>query len=378
MGQLTSVHLARWISSIDANHFEVHLFGSGGNKWIHQELQIFLNSQLPEGKMVMSQAQLIRDFWLSKIERLLRSNVIRGFLLLRKVRKQQFELVHFLDFQTAASLMAPLAKAWKREMTKLAVSNWGSDIYWYRRSNRQSKMIRTVLKAADFYTAECTRDIALARDYGYEGPAVKLLNGGGVKIGSAKSGHGLRRKIVVKGYQDMFGEAEEIVDLLIDSPGSFEGYEVVFVSTAKSVAKKLKEVQRNAQVSVSFSTYQVNRYSLGSAQVTALLSEAKIFIAKSKSDGASTMAIEAMAQGCIPIQSPTSCLAEYLTPAIANLQPSSNTKSDFIISIEKALSLAGEEAEVLAFQSANLARDAISRESTSININNFYLQSLTN
>jgi glycosyltransferase involved in cell wall biosynthesis len=337
---------------------------------------MILNSQPPELKFVVSKSQLNRDFWLNKLERLLGSNFFRGFLLLCKVKRQQFELVHFLDFQTAAFLMAPMPKTWKRLATKLAVSNWGSDIYWHRRSNRQSKLIRKVLSAVDFYSAECTRDIHLARDFGYEGPAVRLLNGGGVQIKSADSKAHERKKIVVKGYQDVFGEAEDIVGLLLQEPEVFEGYEVVFVSAARSVVKKLKEVQSAAQVSISFSAYQVNRYSLGAAQVSNLLSDAKIFVAKSKSDGASTMALEAMAQGCIPIQSPTSCLGEYLTPAIAGLQPRTNSASDFLISIVNALELPGHEAEALAFDSAKIAREAISRESTSVNINNFYLKAV--
>ncbi len=366
------MHLARWISSIDQRRFEVHLFGSGGNQWIHSELETYLDSQQAKVPQLVSRRQLIRDFWLSKAERLLAPGVLRSPLLLLKVRREGFELVHFLDFQTAGYLLTPLSRLWGRSGVTLAISNWGSDIYWYGSSKRHSKLISKVLQLVHFYTAECSRDIELARKFGYRGEAMKLLNGGGVRINSAISGLDTRRKIVVKGYQDRFGEAEDLVELMADYPEIFDGYEIVFVSTASSVKERITREIDQDRVQVSVNNYEVNRYALSSSDMSELLSQAKIFIAKSKSDGASTMALEALAEGCIPIQSPTSCLAEYLTPSILSLQPRTNTKEAFLNSIKNALALPGHEAEALAIECAEVARQDISREATSFGINEFY------
>ncbi len=357
---------------MDDRHFEVHLFGSGGNKWIHSELDEFLTTRSSGVKTLVSRHQLVRDFWLSKIERLLGSNILRSLLLFREVRRENYDLVHFLDFQTAGYLITPISRWWKKSGVKLAVSNWGSDIYWYRGSSRHSKLISKVLSVVHFYTAECTRDIELARAFGYRGPAVRALNGGGVRIQTTSSSVSKRTKIVVKGYQDLFGEAEELVELITENPDVFQGYEVVFVSTARSVVKRIaNEVDRD-RIQITVNTYEQNRYAISSSSISELLANSKIFIAKSKSDGASTMALEALAEGCIPIQSPTSCLAEYLTPAILSLQPLTNTKKDFLASIQNALSLPCSEAKALAIECAESARAEISREATSKTINEFY------
>lgn len=376
VGQLTSVHLSRWVSSIDPNLFEVHLYGSGGNNWVHPELDSLLKSQRHLLQFTYSPGQLRRDFWLSKLEKLIGANLFRAVFLYRYARKRGFDMVHFLDFQTAAYLMTPFSGAWKNSRKILAVSNWGSDIFWFGKKSKHDRLIRKVLETAHFYSAECDRDIALARECGFRGSAIKILNGGGVHVGKGHLGTSDRTTILIKGYQDVFGEAEELLEILVRNKSDFQGFEVVFVSAAKSLVRKISLLPKDFPVDIKFHSYSVNRYSLGAAEVSALFAESRLFIAKSKSDGASTMAIEALAHGCIPIQSPTSCLSEYLTPELKEFQPKSNSSMDFIKSIRAALRLSAAESERLAFEGARLAEPEISRGATSARIQKFYLEAL--
>lgn len=376
VGQLTSVHLSRWVSSINPNLFEVHLYGSGGNNWVHPELDSLLGSQGHRLRFTYSPGQLRRDFWLSKFEKLIGANVFRAVFLYRFARKRGFDMVHFLDFQTAAYLMTPFSGAWKKSRTVMAVSNWGSDIYWYGKKTKHDRLIRKVLETAHFYSAECDRDIALARECGFRGNASKILNGGGVHVDRAHLGKSNRTTILIKGYQDVFGEAEEVLEMVVRNESDFQGFEVVFVSAAKSLVRKILLLPKDFPVDVKFHSYSVNRYSLGASEVSALFAESRLFIAKSKSDGASTMAIEALAHGCIPIQSPTSCLSEYLTPDLKEFQPKSNSSTDFVESIRAALRLSAAESERLAFEGARLAESEISRGATSARIEKFYLEAL--
>lgn len=62
------------------------------------------------------------------------------------------------------------------------VTNWGSDIYLFGRLREHQKTIAQILDSCDYYSCECTRDIALARELGFKGNVLPVIpNSGGME-----------------------------------------------------------------------------------------------------------------------------------------------------------------------------------------------------
>ena len=74
----------------------------------------------------------------------------------------------------------------------------------------------------------------------------------------------------------------------------------------------------------------------------------------------------------MPIQSPTSCLSEYLSEKTRSLQPKHNDIDSFRLSIVEALSIQAPELSEMAFDSARQASSLISKPDTKVKINQLY------
>jgi glycosyltransferase involved in cell wall biosynthesis len=371
VGQLTSVHFARWLSQIDTEKVEGLLYGSGGNKWVHPELEDLLSAA---SSFQLNRRQLKIDFWLSKFERVLGSPWFRSQILLRIAKWQGFDAVHFFDFQNSAYLMLPKFSAWKKLPIHLIASNWGSDLFWYRNVRRHRTKLMRCLSLIDFYTAECARDLELSRELGFRGKDFLILNGGGIEILEPSETLTERDVIVVKGYQDRFGQAGEILDLISANTELFGGYKIVFLSAAPAIRGRISSMKELTGLDMSFESFGDNRYPKNLEDLRELFSASRILISKSKSDGVATLALEALSSGCMPIQSPTSCLSEYLSLDTRNLQPKRNDIDSFRLSIVEALSIQDFELSEMAFDSARQASSLISKPETKVKINQLYAE----
>jgi DtxR family Mn-dependent transcriptional regulator len=114
-------------------------------------------------------------------------------------------------------------------MSKWLATNWGSDIFYFGRMPGHAHQIRRVCEAIDLYSCECHRDVGLAREFGYKGPALPVLpNSGGIDVARVQLLRDVkppskRKMIMVKGYDHFVGRAmvslsvlERFSDLLKD------------------------------------------------------------------------------------------------------------------------------------------------------------------
>ena len=49
-------------------------------------------------------------------------------------------------------------------------TNWGSDIFLFGKLPEHREKISRILNYADYYSAECHRDVKIARESGFHGP----------------------------------------------------------------------------------------------------------------------------------------------------------------------------------------------------------------
>jgi hypothetical protein len=63
----------------------------------------------------------------------------------------------------------------KPQGLRFIATNWGSDIFWFQRFPKHRAKLQALLKLADAYSAECHRDVALARELGFTGDALPVI-----------------------------------------------------------------------------------------------------------------------------------------------------------------------------------------------------------
>jgi hypothetical protein len=113
-------------------------------------------------------------------------------------------------------------------------TNYGSDIYWFARFPNHKKKIQKVLRLADMYSAECHRDLVLATELGFKGIFLPLIpNAGGIKPIDQESvieSWGLRKIILIKGYEGWAGRANLILEALELAKSQIAEFDVVCYS----------------------------------------------------------------------------------------------------------------------------------------------------
>ncbi|HXT65028.1 MAG TPA: glycosyltransferase, partial [Pyrinomonadaceae bacterium] len=216
-----SVHTSRWINQIADEGWDLHLFPSSESP-LHQDyrnLTAYYFERNPRAQL--HQSVKTRVLWpltrggsrvRSLAGRLSPNWTDRAEWLARVIRKIKPDIVHALEFQEAGYLIASTKALFAPgEFPPLIVSNWGSDIYLYGPLPDHTEKIKGVLKAADYYTAECERDVTLAREYGFTGSAWPVLPAaGGFDIENmrqyAQPGPASQRRVIaLKGYQHWAG-----------------------------------------------------------------------------------------------------------------------------------------------------------------------------
>jgi len=321
VGMADSVHLARWLSQFSNQNIDFVVFPSSPHRQIHQILRkLILDTNSAMTVRILPTSMRWLAFPLSAFD-ILFKNWFRSRLLRGLIRKDSFDLIHVLELQHAGYLL--LATKFASESPKVFITNWGSDIYWYEKFPKHKAKIIRLLQIASFYSAECQRDIEIVRRLGYTGITMPVIpNSGGIDLDQVPKNSAppsQRKKIMIKGYTGFVGQAIIALKACEVAAGHLRGFEIAIYSASwksRIRALRLKHVHK-IQVTIL-------KKRTPHAEMLRHFSEARIYIGISLSDGISTSLLEAMATGCYPIQTSTSCANEWLTKdsgSIVNLDP---------------------------------------------------------
>jgi hypothetical protein len=327
IGMADSVHLANWLQNMSVLSVDVTLVSSSPHRQVHPKILALINAPSQPG-MSLTMPNWSRNFGLAlwMLDRFLGEQV-RGVLVRSLIQKLKPDLIHVVEFQHAGYiLLRALSSSFTGERPKIMSSNYGSDIYWFRKFPKHRRRISELLKITDHYTSECARDVALAKELGFTGASTLMPNTGGVneellleqQVAANAAG---RRLILLKGYQNKFGQALEGVSSLFRLRKTLKEFEIVSISTNIITALALSVLRIFSGLRVSFHL----KGSLTHAEVLSLMSRARVYVGLSKTDGISTSLLEAMAMGAFPIQTGTSCASEWIE----------NGKSGAIVSLGK-------------------------------------------
>lgn len=310
IGMADSVHVARWLSQFVDQPIDFTLFPSSPHRRIHPGVKQLLHFETETMTVVIKPA-LMRwlAFPLSVLDLLL-ANIFRSRLLRRVIEKESFDLIHVMELQHAGYLLLDAGLA--QNLPKIFITNWGSDIYWFQQFPKHKQRIVELLGIASAYSAECNRDIEIVRNLGYSGVVMPVIpNSGGIDMSGLlrdSSPTRQRKKIIIKGYTGFVGRALMTLRALEEVADCLDGYEVLIYSASLRVRLRALVLRFKHRVTV-----RIIKKRTPHAAMLRHFSESRIYIGISLSDGISTSLLEAMATGCYPIQSSTSCASEWLT-----------------------------------------------------------------
>jgi hypothetical protein len=314
VGMADSIHVARWVQNMRELEVRVILMSSSPHRRVHPILKNLLSND-PSQRLRISMPSWSKNFsLLLALADLLAGDRIRGLLLARLIARVRPDLVHLLEIQHAGYIYNRGLAFMGSDPPVLAVSNYGSDIYWFGRFESHRRKLRRLLSKTDIYTCECRRDVKLAIDQGLLDRTYHVIpNTGGIDEGVINSGTAFesassRRLVLIKGYQGIFGRALVALRAVWRIRDSLAGFKVITFASNLTTIAAVKFLRIFGRIDIT----ALRKGALQHPEMLQLFSKARIYLGLSKSDGISTSMLEAMALGAFPIQTDTSCANEWI------------------------------------------------------------------
>lgn len=233
-------------------------------------------------------------------------------VLARLIRQLKPDLIHSMEFQHCGYNVLRAKELSREGFPPWLATNWGSDIYYFSRFEDHRTQIARLLQNIDFYSCECRRDIALARELGMRAAVMPVMpNTGGLELGTVGE---LRRRyepskrdlIMVKGYQHFAGRALTALDAIERCEALLDRFRVIVFSPSAETVDRVFQIRDRTDINIEVLFYANH------AKMLRLFSKARIYLGVSISDAISTSMLEAMAMGAFPIQTNTSCCDEWI------------------------------------------------------------------
>jgi hypothetical protein len=349
VAQAVSPHTARWISQLQDQGWDIHLFDMLGS-FPHPELRgiteyslVFPRKISPEKAISYGHPFFLKHgldpFPLSLLgfftRRIFRNRVQK---LAKVIRDIQPDVIHSMEMQTETYHLLKVLELFKGKLpAPWILTTWGSDIYHFRQFPEHLEKIQKVLANCDYLLPDCARDEVIARELGFKGSVPMILPAaGGYHISEMRS-HikesvvSKRKLIMLKGYQGWAGRALNALEAMESCADILNGYEIVVYLASPAVIEKVKSMQGSGKLNIRIlyrSAYKVILESFG---------QARIALGINQTDGVPNAMLEAMTMGAFPIQSDTESTVEWITHETNGLLVDPEDPSDIERALRKAI-----------------------------------------
>jgi hypothetical protein len=321
-----SIHTVRWISQLHDQGWEIHLFPCYAISDINPELRhitlhhtVYTTTHGADRTIKHRGIRLWSPIKSEAIDFILKWSINRCFpnyrvnQLSKLIKKIKPDIVHSLEFQHAGYLTLEAKKRLGSQFPPWIVSSWGNDLYLYHRIEEHQEQLKALLAAANYYIADCKRDIPIAKVLGFNGEVLgAYIGGGGYRLDAIPKLETLpspstRKVILLKGYQHFTGRALFGLRALALCKDILKNYEIVIYFAGADVKIAAEVVAYDTGLNISFFA------NASHAQWIDLLSRARINIGVSISDGTPLSMLESLLVGTFPIQSYTACVDEWIS-----------------------------------------------------------------
>ena len=342
---IDSVHTARWLENFKDQGINFYLFPSTPNRRVHQQIRRLLENSDQNGSRFFLNPffkWLAIPMWGADI---VLGNRVRGHLVSRMARRTGATHLHAMELNHAGKISARALKKLASLKPKVISTVWGSDIFWFGRFAKHQGYLAEILKGTDLLISECTRDLELANDLGFNGEFAKsesLFGFADSEIRKERTRTSKRNLILIKGYESFVGRASIAMKAVETLSNELNHFEIHVYSTTWKTRRIIRKYNKNAERRIIY--YKKN--SLSSTQMLELFERARIHIGISLSDGVPASMLESIVTGAFPIQSNTACHDGWLI----------NQKSGLLVSPEFVEVVAALE---LAIQDDDLVDSAM-------------------
>ena len=309
VGMLDSPHLGRWLRTVRELEADFYLFPSTPNRKVLPMIK-----ELEAGNSVASFYIFHTEAkWSAVISvaDVVLSGKVRAWFLQRRLDQIRPDLVHALELQHAGYALATALEGVQYQLPTIALTNYGSDLFWFRKFPSHERRLRHLLQIADVYAAECQRDLDIAKSMGFSGHTLSVLpTAGGVDlpdesiIGDVQS----RTLILIKGYTNFVGRAQDIFSAVARRSREFDDWEFVVYSATLRARVQCAWISRRHP---NLKLRTIAKKKLAHQEMLGLFGKAAAYVGFSRSDGISTSFLEALAYGAYPLQTSTACIDEW-------------------------------------------------------------------
>ena len=305
-----SVHTARWLRQFDDDEIEFVLFPSTPHRRVH--------SLILHHASISAKSTIRISKWMKRgglplgVADLLLNNRLRAVLLAKAIDAFKPDLIHVMETQHAGYLTDRALNSTTHK-SKLALSIWGSDLFWFQRFPKDQRRIRSVLKRVDLLIMECKRDQDLALELGYQGKFLDLMPAtGGLDTNRLKElaliePPSRRKHIAVKGYSGFVGLGRDALKVIEEIEDQIHDFSVIVYSAGLGTwwfSRKLRKSMGN-RILVA------RKHTLSNSEIEQMFLRSRVAIGLSLSDGLPATVKEAMCAGAFPVQTNTSCAGEW-------------------------------------------------------------------
>ena len=309
---LDSPHFARWLATLQGLPIDVELFPSSPNRRVHQGIEhLIAADSVAKYRLLGIESRLSLAIWALD---LFLGGRLRARVLQWRIGQVSPHMIHAVELQHAGYVvLRVLEVGGVHDDVTIALTNYGSDLFWFERFPRHAAKLTRLLSRADFYSAECARDVRLARRLGFTGRALTVLpNAGG--LGTASSDASTpppvaeRRVVLIKGYTNFVGRAQDILGAMGRRAANLEGWDIVVYSSTLRARALCRWLSIRHP---SLSMQAIPKKQLTHDEMLELFRQAAVYVGFSRSDGISTSFLEALACGAYPLQTTTACIDEW-------------------------------------------------------------------
>jgi len=315
MVSMSSLHFFRWVEQLKDSGHEVYWFdiNDGGEEiskisWVNQVVNWKNRYRYPGYYFLKNKIPFLFRFLQFFNER----NIETEFE--KVIKSIQPDVVQSIVMYSCCVPIYPIMI--KNPQIKWIYSAWGNDLYYYRNIPEYKKDILKVLPTVDYMFADCNRDIIIAKELGFQGKKLGVFpGGGGYKLNEYskyKIPFNERKIILVKGFEQRFGRAINVIKALIKIKNELKDYKVVVFGADKQFYLKFECVSDTDFIDV--------KGKISHIEVLKLMGKSLIYIGNSISDGMPNTLLEAIIMGAYPIQSnPGGATAEIIKDKINGL-----------------------------------------------------------
>jgi glycosyltransferase involved in cell wall biosynthesis len=311
IGMVDSIHTFHWIERIADGPFKVDLLPSRKYRKVHPELRKLMGSKPNVRLLNESSISLLSPYWdflSTLVLRIFGKN--RSEILKKVIKSRKYDFIHALEIQHAGYMLLEVVKEIQGNSQSI-VTNWGSDIYYFSQFPVHEEKIRRLLRHTDRYSAECSRDYDLAREFGFRGKCMKIIPNSYTFTSPMKNSWrtSSRTQIIGKCYGGQFGLGEIVVECVVEILEKNPKVQIFLYSVTQDLEERVKKLLKRFPGRVRYASV---RDPLSHELLLEEFANSRVYIGASRSDGISTSFLEAMSQGTYPIQTNTSCASEWI------------------------------------------------------------------